>query len=229
VILIGEMRDAETVQAALQAAETGHLVFSTLHTVNATETVNRLVDFFPAGQQQQVRFTLAGALRGIICQRLVPAIGGSRVPCLEILVNTGRVAERIADAGKTAEIDEVVAEGGYYGMRTFDQSLLELVKLGDVAADQALAVASAPEDFRLALDQLHVDERKPSFEADVKPLFRRDDKTAFAWAFDLWDAQSVRQNAPKIREFVRKGDIVLEGPMEEGLAELDRWLTDPQP
>src|SRR2546423_1801992 len=85
VILIGEMRDVETVQAALQAAETGHLVFSTLHTVNATETVNRLVDFFPAGQQQQIRFTLAGALRGIVCQRLVPSIGGGRVPCLESL------------------------------------------------------------------------------------------------------------------------------------------------
>jgi twitching motility protein PilT len=229
VILIGEMRDVETVQAALQAAETGHLVFSTLHTVNATETVNRLVDFFPAGQQQQIRFTLAGALRGIVCQRLVPSIGGGRVPCLEVLVNTGRIAERIADPSKTSEIDEIVAEGGYYGMRTFDQGLLELVKLGDVAAEQALAVASAPEDFRLMLDQMHVDERKPSFETDIKALFRRDDKTAFAWAFDLWDSQSVREHAAKIREFVKKGDIVLERPMEEGLAELDRWLTDPLP
>jgi Tfp pilus assembly ATPase PilU len=158
----------------------------------------------------------------------VPSIGGGRVPCLEVLVNTGRVAERIADPSKTSEINEVVAEGAYYGMRTFDQALLELVKLGDVAAEQALAVASAPEDFKLMLDQMHVDE-KPSFETDIKPLFRRDDKTAFAWAFDLWDAQSVRENASRIREFVKKGDIVLERPMEDGLAELDRWLTDPLP
>src|SRR5207302_9392321 len=95
VILIGEMRDEETARAALQAAETGHLVMSTLHTTNATETVNRLLDFFPAHQQQQIRLTLSGALRGIICQRLVPAIGGGRVACLEVMVNTGRIADRI--------------------------------------------------------------------------------------------------------------------------------------
>src|SRR5205807_4118460 len=97
VILVGEMRDPETVRAALQAAETGHLVLSTLHTVDATETVNRMIDFFPAYQQTQVRLTLAGALRGIVCQRLVPSVAGGRVPCLEVLVNTGRIADRIVD------------------------------------------------------------------------------------------------------------------------------------
>src|SRR5829696_2625553 len=102
VILIGEMRDTETVRAALQAAETGHLVMSTLHTVDATETVNRVIDFFPPHQQKQIRLTLAGTLRGIICQRLVPTVDGSRVPSHEILVNTGRVAERIADPDKTS-------------------------------------------------------------------------------------------------------------------------------
>jgi twitching motility protein PilT len=153
VILIGEMRDAETVQAALQAAETGHLVLSTLHTVDATETVNRLVDFFPSEQQNQVRLTLAGALRGIVCQRLVPASEGGRVPCLETLVNTGRVAERIADPSKTSEIKDVVADGGYYGMQTFDQSLLELVRRGQVGADDAMAFASVPQDFQLMLEQ----------------------------------------------------------------------------
>ena len=153
VILIGEMRDTETVQVALQAAETGHLVLSTLHTVNATETVSRLVDFFPAHQQQQIRLTLAGALRGIICQRLVPSVTGDRLPCLEVLVNTGRVAERIADAARTSEIEEVIAAGGYYGMRTFDQGLLERVLLGEVRIEDAMDASSEPHDFTLMLQQ----------------------------------------------------------------------------
>jgi twitching motility protein PilT len=153
VILIGEMRDTETVRAALQAAETGHLVLSTLHTVNATETVNRVVDFFPPHQQGQIRLTLAGAVKGIICQRLVPMIDGGLLPCHEILVNTGRIAERIADPDKTAEIHEVIAEGGYYGMQTFDQSLLSLVKLGGISFESALAASTAPHDFQLLLQQ----------------------------------------------------------------------------
>jgi twitching motility protein PilT len=153
VILIGEMRDTETVRAALQAAETGHLVMSTLHTVNATETVNRVVDFFPPHQQSQIRLTLAGAVKGIICQRLVPTIGGGLLPCHEILVNTGRIAERIADPDKTAEIHEVIAEGGYYGMQTFDQSLLSLVKQGGISFESALAASTAPHDFQLLLQQ----------------------------------------------------------------------------
>lgn len=133
IILIGEMRDTETVRAALQAAETGHLVLSTLHTVNVTETVNRVVDFFPPFQQHQIRLTLAGALRGIVCQRLVPTVDGGRTPGVEVLVNTGRVAERIVDPDRTAEIHDVIAEGGFYGMATFEQSLLELVKSGRVS------------------------------------------------------------------------------------------------
>ena len=130
VILIGEMRDTETVRAAIAAAETGHLVMSTLHTVDATETVNRVIDFFPPYQQKQVRLALAGTLRGIICQRLVPTVDGGRVPGLEILINNGRVAERIADPDKTHEIKDVIADGGFYGMVTFDQSLLHLVQRG---------------------------------------------------------------------------------------------------
>ena len=153
VILIGEMRDTETVRAALQAAETGHLVLSTLHTVDATETVNRAIDFFPPAQQNQIRWTLASALRGIICQRLIPTVEGGRVPGLEVLVNTGRVAERIADPDKTAEIHEIIAEGGYYGMVTFDQSLLELVKSGTVTVEEAMLAASSPHDFQLMLQQ----------------------------------------------------------------------------
>jgi twitching motility protein PilT len=156
VILIGEMRDTETVRAALQAAETGHLVLSTLHTVDATETVNRVVDFFPPHQQQQVRFTLAGALKGIICQRLVPTVDGGRVPGLEVMVNTGRVAERIADPDKTAEINDVIAEGSYYGMTTFDQTLLNLVVSGTVSVAAAREASSSPHDFDLLLQQAGV-------------------------------------------------------------------------
>jgi len=153
VMLIGEMRDTETVRAALQAAETGHLVLSTLHTVDATETVNRVVDFFPPYQQGQIRLTLAGALKGIVCQRLVPAQAGGLVPCHEILVNTGRVSERISDAEKTAEIHDVIAEGNYYGMITFDQSLLQLVKGGKVTVEAALAASSNPHDLTLQFQQ----------------------------------------------------------------------------
>jgi len=153
VILIGEMRDTETVRAALQAAETGHLVMSTLHTQDATETVNRVIDFFPPHQQKQIRLSLAGTLRGIICQRLVPSVDGGRIPALEILVNTGRVAERIADDEKTSEIEEVVAEGGYYGMMTFDQALLHLIQEGRVSVEDAMQAVSSVHDFELALQQ----------------------------------------------------------------------------
>lgn len=153
VILIGEMRDTETVRAALQAAETGHLVMSTLHTVDATETVNRVVDFFPAYQQGQIRLTIAGALKGIICQRLVPTVEGGLFPSHEILVNTGRVAERIADADKTAEIHDVIADGGYYGMVTFDQSLLHLVQSGRVTPQKALEASTSPHDLQLQFAQ----------------------------------------------------------------------------
>ena len=153
VILIGEMRDAETVQAALQAAETGHLVLSTLHTLDTTETVNRVVDFFPPHQHHQIRLTLAGSLRGIVCQRLVPTTDGGRAPCLEVAVNTGRIAERIADEDSTSEIREVVAAGSYYGMRTFEQSLLDLVVSGRVSIEEAMNATSHQHDFRLMLEQ----------------------------------------------------------------------------
>ncbi|MEX2102309.1 MAG: ATPase, T2SS/T4P/T4SS family, partial [Actinomycetota bacterium] len=147
----------ETVRAALQAAETGHLVLSTLHTVDATETVNRCIDFFPPYQQKQIRLTIAGALRGIVCQRLVPTVDGGRVPSLEILVNTGRVAERISDADKTHEIHDVIKDGGYYGMQTFDQSLLQLVIDGKVSVEEALEAASSPHDFKLELQQAGIE------------------------------------------------------------------------
>ena len=131
VILIGEMRDEETVATALSAAETGHLVLSTLHTIDAVETINRIVDFFPPHQHQQVRAMLAGALRGVISQRLVPTIDGKgRVPACEVLTMTGRVRDMIVDANETGKLGEVIAEGSYYGMQTFDQSLLQPLPRG---------------------------------------------------------------------------------------------------
>ena len=154
VILIGEMRDTETVRAALQAAETGHLVMSTLHTQDATETVNRVIDFFPPYQQKQVRLALAGTLRGIICQRLVSTIDGGRTPALEVLVNTGRIAERIADPERTYEIKDVIADGAFYGMMTFDQSLLALLQEGRISTDAAFQAVSSRHDFELAMQQV---------------------------------------------------------------------------
>jgi twitching motility protein PilT len=154
VILIGEMRDPETVMAALSAAETGHLVMSTLHTSSAMETVNRVVDFFPPHQHHQIRLTLAANLRGVISQRLLPRAGGrGRVPSVEILVVTGRVADRIIDpnAGQGESIEELIADGEYYGMQTFDQSLFRLLRDGHVTLRDALIASSNPHDLRVAL------------------------------------------------------------------------------
>jgi len=155
VILIGEMRDPETVWAALSAAETGHLVLSTLHTSNATETINRIVDFFPPFQQHQVRLTLSTSLKGVICQRLLEKADEiGRVPAVEVMVLTGRIADRIVEpaAGKGETIEEMIEAGEWYGMQTFDQSLLRLYKQGQVTLRHAMAAASRPHDFRLALE-----------------------------------------------------------------------------
>ncbi len=152
VILIGEMRDEETVRTALSAAETGHLVLSTVHTLDATETVNRIIDFFPPHLQQQARVMLAATLKGAIAQRLVPDVtGDGRVPASEVMVATGRVQDLILNPEETGKITEVISEGGYYGMRTFDQSLLGYVMEGKVSEDVALEYASSPHDFKLML------------------------------------------------------------------------------
>jgi twitching motility protein PilT len=154
VILVGEMRDLETVSAALTAAETGHLVFSTLHTINATETINRIVDFFPPHQQTQTRMSLAGSLRGIICQRLIPtADGKSRVPVLELLVINGRIQQAIIDPLLTADIEAIVADGEYYGMLTFDQSLVALIADGTIDLAEAMSTASNPHDLKVMLER----------------------------------------------------------------------------
>lgn len=154
VILVGEMRDTETVSAALTAAETGHLVFSTLHTINATETINRIVDFFPPHQQTQVRVSLAGSLKGIICQRLIPtADGKNRVPALELLVVNGRIQQAIIDPLITGDIGGIVADGEYYGMVTFDQSLVTLIADGTIDLVEAMNTASNPHDLKVMLER----------------------------------------------------------------------------
>jgi twitching motility protein PilT len=150
VILVGEMRDEETVSTALSAAETGHLVFSTLHTVDAPETVNRIVDFFPPHQQQQARAMLAGTLKGVISQRLVRTPDGKgRVATCEILRMTGRVRDMIMNPQETGRLIEVITEGEYYGMQTFDQALFKHVQAGRVSMDEALRAATHPHDFKL--------------------------------------------------------------------------------
>ena len=152
VIFVGEMRDEETVRTALSAAETGHLVLSTLHTLDATETVNRIIDFFPPHLQQQARVMLASTLRGVVGQRLVQSPSGQgRVAICEVLVVTGRVQDLILNPNETGRITEVIAEGEFYGMQTFDQALLKHVMAGNVTEEVALEAASSPHDFKLML------------------------------------------------------------------------------
>jgi len=164
VILVGEMRDEETVHTALSAAETGHLVLSTVHTVDAAETVNRIIDFFPPHMHMQVRAMLAGTLKGVVSQRLVPANDGGRIATCEILRMTGRVRDMVMDPQQTGRLTEVISEGAYYGMQTFDQALFDHVKAGRVDIENALRVATSPHDFKLLLA---ADGRRGTTMADV--------------------------------------------------------------
>jgi twitching motility protein PilT len=150
VILVGEMRDEETVRTALSAAETGHLVLSTIHTVDAAESVNRIIDFFPQTEQRQARAMLAGTLKAVVSQRLVPTPDRlGRVATCEILRMTGRVRDMIVNPEETGRLPEVIFEGAYYGMQTFDQALLHHVQAGRVAMEDALKAATHPHDFKL--------------------------------------------------------------------------------
>ncbi|HEX8697971.1 MAG TPA: type IV pilus twitching motility protein PilT [Myxococcaceae bacterium] len=151
VILVGEMRDYETIETALHAAETGHLVMSTLHTLDATETINRIVSAFPPHQQKQVRLQLASVLKAVVSQRLIPrADGKGRVAAVEILRVTARVREMIEDKDRTKEIHDAIAQGfDSYGMQTFDQSLMGLVRNGLVSYEEAHRQATNPDDFAL--------------------------------------------------------------------------------
>jgi twitching motility protein PilT len=157
VILVGEMRDFETIQTALVAAETGHLVLSTLHTIDAMETVNRIISVFPPYQHKQVRMQLASVLRSIISMRLVSrADGKGRVPAVEVLIATATIKDCILDPDKTKTIPDVLAQGViHYGMQTFDHSLFELYKEGLISYEEALRRATNPDDFALRVKGIH--------------------------------------------------------------------------
>jgi twitching motility protein PilT len=152
VILIGEMRDAETVQTAMQAAESGHLVLSTLHTVDAAESIGRMVEFFPPEKHHQVRSILAGVLRGVISQRLLPRMEAGRVAAVEVMVTNARIADLIRE-NRAGEIEDAIADGDYFKMQTFTQALLHLVLAGEVDSDLAANAAANRHDFLIALDR----------------------------------------------------------------------------
>jgi twitching motility protein PilT len=152
VILIGELRDVETAETALKAAESGHLVFSTMHTVDAAETIGRLVEFFPAVKQEQIRAILAGVLRGVVSQRLLPRQEGGRVAAVEVMVNNSRIADLIRE-NRAEEITDAIAEGQFFDMQTFSQALIELVVAGEVDRETAANASTNRHDFVVDLDQ----------------------------------------------------------------------------
>lgn len=153
VIFVGEIRDSETCAAALQAAETGHFVVATLHTTDVAETVNRVIDFFPPHQAKQVRITLATALAGVVSQRLLTHKEGGRVAAIEVMVMNGRTRDLILNPDRTHMLHEVVADGEFYGMQTFDQAVLKLFRAGAIDIEEARAAATNPHDFEVALRQ----------------------------------------------------------------------------
>jgi twitching motility protein PilT len=155
VILIGELRDLETVEIAMHAAETGHLVLGTLHTIDAHETINRIIGFFEPHQQQQMRLQLGSVLRAVVSQRLVPATAGGRVAALEIMLNTGTVYECIIDGSRTREIRDHIRKGrAQYGMQTFDQALFDHITTGRVQQEHGLRFANNPDELALRLSGL---------------------------------------------------------------------------
>ncbi|MDX6485990.1 MAG: twitching motility protein PilT [Gaiellaceae bacterium] len=152
VILIGELRDAETAQTALQAAESGHLVMSTLHTIDAAETVGRMIEFFPPEKQEVIRSILAGVLRGVVSQRLLPKLDGGRVAAVEVMVMNARIADLVRE-GRADEITDAVAEGEFFDMQTFTQALIEHVLSGKVDPEVAANAATNRHDFLVSLEQ----------------------------------------------------------------------------
>jgi twitching motility protein PilT len=153
VILIGELRDEESAQAALQAAESGHFVLSTMHTIDATETVGRIVEFFPPQKQLMVRTILGGVLRGVVSQRLLPKVGGGRVAAVEVMVNTARIADLIRDPAKTDGISEAIEDGDFHSMQSFSQHLVQLVLEELVDLETAANAATNRHDFEIAVQQ----------------------------------------------------------------------------
>ena len=170
VILVGEMRDLETIETALTAAETGHLVLSTLHTLDATETVTRIVSSFPSYQQKSVRIQLAGILKAVISMRLVRSAKGSgRVPAVEVLVSTGLIRDYIINEEKTYLIREAIANGAsQYGMQTFDQSLFTLLQSGRITLEEAIHNATNADEFRMRVSGIMSTEQAINAEGNLK-------------------------------------------------------------
>ncbi len=152
IILLGELRDAESAETALKAAESGHLVFSTMHTIDAAETIGRMVEFFPGVKQQQIRSILAGVLKGVVSQRLLPRLGGGRIAAVELMVTNSRISDLIRE-DKSEEISEAIGEGSFFQMQTFTQALIGLVLAGDVERELAADASSNRHDFLVELDQ----------------------------------------------------------------------------
>src|SRR5215203_3279603 len=152
VILIGELRDAETAETALQAAESGHLVFSTMHTVDAAETIGRMTEFFPAIKQPQIRSIVAGVLKGVISQRLLPRVAGGRVAAVEVMVTNARIADLIRES-RPEEIHDAIEEGDFFDMQTFSQALIKLVLSGEIKRDIAANASTNRHDFLVALER----------------------------------------------------------------------------
>ncbi|MDO9207565.1 MAG: PilT/PilU family type 4a pilus ATPase [Sulfuricurvum sp.] len=169
IILVGEMRDMETIEIALHAADTGHLVFSTLHTLDAKETVNRIVSVFPSVEQNRVRMTLSSVLKGVISQRLIPTVEGKRVAALEVLVRTARIEQLIAE-NRDIEIPDTIAEGKeLYKSQTFDQGILDLYLTGRISRNDALAYATSPSDLKLKMEGLSGVIDKSQFGQEESP------------------------------------------------------------
>jgi len=174
VILIGELRDAESAETAMQAAESGHLVFSTMHTVDASETLGRIVEFFPGIKQPQVRSILAGVLRGVVSQRLLPRKEGGRVAAFEVMVMNARISELIRE-NQPEDIHDAIAEGAFFNMQTFSQSLIQLVLSGEIDRDVAADASSNKHDFLVSLEhalkRMGADEREEEqrVEAEENP------------------------------------------------------------
>ena len=176
IILVGEMRDMETIEIALHAADTGHLVFSTLHTLDAKETVNRIVSVFPSVEQNRVRMTVAAVLKGVVSQRLIPTVDGKRTAALEVLVRTARIEQLIAE-NRDVEIPDTIAEGKeLYGSQTFDQGILDLYLAGRISRDDALGYATSPSDLKLKMGGMAETIDKSEFgKEEVKREFKEEE------------------------------------------------------
>jgi twitching motility protein PilT len=167
IILIGELRDTETAHTALQAAESGHLVFSTLHTIDAAETIGRMIEFFPEAKQQQIRSILAGTLKGVVSQRLLAREDGGRVPAVEVMVTNARIADLIRE-NRADEITDAIEAGEYFQMQSFAQSLIELVLSGSIDRDTAANASTNKHDFLVALERAEKDKAAREREAEAE-------------------------------------------------------------